>query len=157
MARALNRNQAPIYKGSEKTAVQKITLTLGGALILAGFAGAILPGAFGMHLSMTHNFVHIVSGAMALWFGSSTSSRAFAYCLVFGAFYAVVGIMGFLFGVPGYPTVGNMEADQNLVRIIPDILEMGTMDHILHFLIGTFLLFTAYTFRKERNPRMKKT
>jgi hypothetical protein len=69
----------------------------------------------------------------------------------------VVGIMGFLFGVPGYPTVGNMEADQNLVRIIPDILEMGTMDHIMHFLIGTFLLFTAYTFRKERNSRNKKT
>ena len=157
MARALNRDQSPIYKETEKTAVQKVTLTLGAALIITGFAGAILPGAFGMHLSMTHNFVHIVSGAIALWFGSFSSSRAFNYCLIFGAFYAVVGIMGFLIGIPGYPTVGNMEADQNLVRVIPNILEIGTMDHIVHFIIGTFLLFTAYTFRKDRNPRGNKT
>ena len=157
MARALNRDQSPIYKETEKTAVQKVTLTLGAALIITGFAGAILPGAFGMHLSMTHNFVHIVSGALALWFGSSSPSRAFSYCLIFGALYAVVGITGFLIGVPGYPTVGNMEADQNLVRVIPNILEIGTMDHIVHFIFGTFLLFTAYTFRKDRNPRGNKT
>jgi uncharacterized membrane protein HdeD (DUF308 family) len=157
MPAVLNPQQSTQNKITEKTATQRACITLGSILIMMGLAGVLIPGLMRMHLSMLHNLVHILSGVFAISFGLSTSRKAFNYCLIAGAFYGLLGIFGFLVGSPGYPTVGNLEADQNLVNIIPNFLEFGTMDHILHFLIGGFLLFTAYSFRKEKDARAQKT
>jgi len=103
-----------------------------------------------MHLSIIHNAIYIGSGAIALWSGISNSRRAINYCIAFGTAYGFLGIAGFVLGEPGYPGVGNLEADQNLFRLIPNILEQGSMDHIVHMLISAFLIYTAYTFRKDK-------
>ena len=137
----------------ERIAPQKICISFGVVLILIGLLGVLTPGLLGMHLSMAHNMIHITSGAFALYCGYSNSNKAIAFCLWFGAIYGFLGIAGFVIGEPGYPGVGNMEADQNLFRVIPNVLEFGTMDHIIHLLIGAFLLFTAFTFRKDRKNR----
>ncbi len=132
---------------------QRVCLTLGLIFIMIGFVGVLMPGFLGMHLSMMHNFIHITSGILALWFGYKSLNSAISYCIGFGAIYGLLGIAGYIMGEPGYPRVGNMEADQNLFRVIPNILELGTMDHVVHILIGSFLLFTAYTFRREKKNR----
>ena len=67
----------------------------------------------------------------------------------------ILGIAGFVMGEPGYPGVGYMEADQNLFRIIPDYLEFGSIDHLFHLLVGTFFIYSAYTFRNERRAYRK--
>ena len=143
-----------IHHGAvERTAPQKICISFSVLLIVIGLMGVLTPGLLGMHLSMAHNMINITSGAIALYCGYSTSNKAINFCLWFGAIYGLMGIVGFVVGEPGYSGVGNMEADQNLFRAIPNILEFGTMDHIIHLLISAFLLFTAFTFRKERKNR----
>jgi len=134
-----------------RTSPQKVCISLGVALIIIGFVGVFMPGFLALHLSMAHNLVNMISGAFALWCGYSNSSRSVTFCLIFGALWGFLGIVGFILGAPGYPGVGNMEADQNLFRLIPNFLEFGTMDHIAHLLVSTFLLLTAYTFRKDRS------
>jgi len=134
----------------DRTAAQKVCMGLGVAFILFGLFGTLMPGFMGMHLSMLHNFVHIASGVVAILFGFSSGKASFLYSLWGGSIYAFLGIAGFILGAPGYPEVGNMEADQNLFRFIPGFLEFGTTDHAVHLFVGIFLLLTAYTFRKER-------
>lgn len=133
-----------------RTTPQKVCISMGIAFIVIGFLGVLMPGFLGMHLSMAHNMVHIVSGAVALWCGYTSLNRSMAFAIGFGAIYGLLGIAGYVLGSPGYPGVGNMEADQNLFRLIPNVLEFGSMDHIVHLLISAFLLFTAYTYRKDR-------
>ncbi len=153
MANVANQNQMSRLRSTEKNAIQKMTITIGIALLVIGFAGVLMPQLFGMHLSMLHNLIHLMTGVFAVWFGASRPSRAFNFTLVMGTVYSLVGITGFIFGVPGYPTTGNLEADQNLVRIVPDFLELGSIDHIVHILIGAFMLFTCYTFKEDRKPK----
>ncbi len=156
MPTVMNSQHFPQRGSAFRTAPQKICISFGYGFIVLGFLGVLMPGLLHLHLSMAHNMVYIISGAVALYCGYSNSSRSIAYAIGFGAIYGLLGIAGYVMGEPGYPGVGNMSADQNLFRVIPDILEFGTMDHIVHLLIGSFLLFTAYTFRKEkrvvRNP-----
>ncbi len=135
---------------SERVAVQKVCIAVGTAFALIGILGMILPSFMGFHLSMAHNLIHLLSAALALWCGYSENlKKAYNFCLGFGAFYSLLGIVGFIVGEPGYPSVGHMEADQYLLRIIPNVLEFGSNDHVLHLVLGGFLLFTAFKWRKQ--------
>lgn len=145
-------NHAKVF---EKTSTQKICVSIGIALMILGFIGVLIPSLVGMHLSFIHNGIHIGTGALAVWSGNTHAKRAVRFCIAFGAIYGFIGIAGFILGVPGYPSSGNMEADQNLFRIVPDFFELGTIDHIVHMLISAFLLYTAYFFRNEKLPRSK--
>lgn len=140
---------------TERTGTQKICISFGIALIVVGLLGVLIPGLLGMHLSVIHNGIHIFSGALAVWSGTSNPIRAVRFTITFGAIYGFLGIMGFVLGEPGYPALGNMEADQNLIRLIPNFFELGTMDHIVHMLISAFLLYTAYFFKSEKISRHK--
>lgn len=135
---------------ASRTTPQKICISLGVAFISVGFVGVLIPGFLGMHLSMAHNMIYIISGAISLWSGYSNLNRSMSFCIGFGTLFGLLGIAGYILGEPGYPGVGNMEADQNLFRMIPNVLEFGTMDHIVQLLISAFLLFTAFTFRKAK-------
>lgn len=146
----MNPRHVSYHEGSERTAPQKVAITLGLSFLVIGIVGVMAPGLLGMHLSVAHNLVHLISGLLAIWCGYANSNRAFNFCLIFGALYGALGIAGFMIGEPGYPAFGYMEADQNLFRVIPNVLELGTMDHIVHLLIGAFLIFTTYTYRKEK-------
>ena len=44
-----------------------------------------------------------------------------------------------------------MEADENLLRVIPNFLEFGTADHSLHILISAAFLIAAYVWKKRRD------
>lgn len=132
-----------------KSAPQKVCIGLGIVFIIVGLAGVMMPGFMGMHLSMVHNLIHLGSGFLALWSGYSSRRKAYNFCLAFGAVYGLLGIAGFLIGEPGYPAVGHMEADQNLFRMIPNVLEFGTIDHVVHILLSAIFLFTAFAHRKD--------
>ena len=138
-----------------RSITEKICIGVGYVFILIGLIGVLRPAIVGMHLSMAHNFINIVSGFLALLAGYSTPRKAFAFCLWCGGIYSFLGIAGFVMGAPGYPGVGYMEADQNLFRILPDYLEFGSIDHLFHLLVGTFFIYSAYTFRNERKAYRK--
>jgi hypothetical protein len=108
-----------------------IATLLGVVFILVGIVGFFAPTLLGTHLSTTHNLVHLISGAIALYFGMAASlSAARLFCLVFGVVYALLGVCGFLLAGPDgmFELLGSLG------------LHLGTMDHVVHILLGVVFL-----------------
>ena len=115
---------------------------LGVVFVLVGVAGFVMPGFLGTHLSLAHNAVHLISGAIALYLGFAGSpSAARTFCLVFGAVYLLLGVVGFVMGAPGVSSIAGMTMeDSKLWKVLPGTLELGKMDHIVHYLLGVVFL-----------------
>jgi hypothetical protein len=129
---------------------------LGIVFILVGIVGFLAPGLLGMHLSLAHNLVHIISGALALYFGYAGSlSGARLFCIVFGIVYLLLGVVGFLAGGSGAHTVAGVPAthhgsgDSSLFAALPGTLELGSMDHIVHLLLGIVFLVGGFMTRAD--------
>ena len=102
---------------------------LGVVFLLVGVIGFVSPTLLGAHLSPAHNVVHIVSGAIALYFGfAGTLSAAKIFCLVFGVVYMGLGILGMALGTG---------ADR-MWEVGP--LHFGQADHGIHILLGVIFL-----------------
>ena len=102
---------------------------LGVVLLLVGVVGFAAPNLLGAHLNSTHNVVHIVSGAIALYFGfAGTLSGAKAFCLVFGVVYLALGALGLTLGT----------GEDRMWMVGP--LHLGTADHGIHSLLGIIFL-----------------
>ncbi len=103
---------------------------LGVVFVLVGLIGFVNHGLLGAHLSNTHNVVHLVSGALALYLGFAGSlSAARAFCLVFGVVYLALGILGMALGT------GNDREWH-----IGSLLLFGQADHGIHILLGVVFL-----------------
>ena len=123
-----------------------IATVLGVAFILVGLIGFIWPGFAGTHLSLVHNLVHLISGAVSLYFGlKGTPAGARTFCLAFGAVYGLLGVAGFLLGGDSQHTVGGIThgTDSRLLSVIPGTLEFGSMDHTVHVLLGIIFIVGA--------------
>jgi hypothetical protein len=104
-----------------------ISKVLGSVLILVGLTGFAVPNLFDMHLTTTHNIIHLISGIVALYFGFGASPRAArSFCLTFGVVYFLLGMLGFvapnvvaslLHAAETSSTAGNLTSD-NLVHLI---------------------------------------
>lgn len=102
---------------------------LGVVFVLVGLIGFAKQDLLGAHLTPPHNVVHLVSGAIALYFGFAGSlSAAKAFCLVFGVVYLALGILGMALGV----------APDRTWMVGP--LHFGQADHGIHILLGVILL-----------------
>ena len=124
---------------------------LGVVFILVGIVGFVAPGLLGMHLSLAHNLVHIISGALALYFGfAGTLSGARLFCIVFGVVYGLLGLAGFLAGGSGSHTITGIPAshhgagDSSLLAVLPGSLELASMDHIVHILLAVLFLIGGF-------------
>jgi Domain of unknown function (DUF4383) len=102
---------------------------LGVVFLLVGLIGFVSPTLLGAHLSPVHNVIHIVSGAIALYFGfAGTLSGAKVFSLVFGVVYLALGILGMAFGT----------GDDRMWMVGP--LHFGQVDHGIHILLGIIFL-----------------
>ena len=102
---------------------------LGVVFLLVGVAGFVSPNLLGAHLNSAHNVVHLVSGAVALYFGFAGSlPAAKTFALVFGVVYLGLGVLGF--GIGSGP--------ERLWEIGP--LDLGQADHGIHILLGVVFL-----------------
>ena len=118
---------------------KRICTVLGVVFLLVGLAGFAIPDLLGAHLSLAHNVVHLVSGAVALYLGlKGTEDAARTWCWVFGAVYLLLGLAGFVAGAG---------ADRTLV-VIPGQLELGTMDHVIHVALGAVFLVGGFMSRR---------
>ena len=103
---------------------------LGVVFVLVGICGFLVPNLLGAHLNPAHNLVHLVSGAIALYFGfAGTAGAARGFCLLFGIVYLLLGVVGWFMGV-GADHMFN----------IGTLLMLGKMDHIIHVLLGIIFL-----------------
>jgi len=102
---------------------------LGVVLLLVGVCGFVAPTLLGAHLTPAHNVVHLLSGALALYFGfAGTLSAAKMFSLVFGVVYLALGILGMALGA----------GEQRMWDVGP--LHLGTADHGIHILLGVIFL-----------------
>ena len=102
---------------------------LGVVFLLVGLVGFVSPNLLGAHLNAAHNVVHLVSGAIALYFGFAGSlSTAKTFCLVFGLVYLGLGVLGLLLGAP----------PDRMFMLGP--LHFGQADHGIHILLGVIFL-----------------
>ncbi len=112
-----------------------IATIMGVVFILVGLVGFVSHDFLGTHLSMAHNIIHLVSGAISLYLGlQGTLSAARLFGFVFGAVYLLLGVVGFLLGT----------GEGRLFTVIPNQLMLGTMDHLVHILIGAVYLIGAF-------------
>ncbi|HLN99668.1 MAG TPA: DUF4383 domain-containing protein [Pyrinomonadaceae bacterium] len=104
---------------------------LGVVLLLVGILGFFSPHLLGAHLMPAHNLVHIVSGALAIYFGFSGSlSAAKNFCLIFGLIYLALGFLGqFVLGDPALDRMWHLGP-----------LELARVDHFIHILLGVIFL-----------------
>jgi Domain of unknown function (DUF4383) len=118
-----------------------IAKILGVVFILVGLIGFVAPGFLGTHLSLTHNLVHLISGALALYFGfAATLSAARLFCIIFGVVYALLGICGFLLG----------DGPDRMFEALASLgLHLGTMDHLVHILLGAVFLIGGFLTRAD--------
>ena len=106
-----------------------IATLLGIGFLLVGIVGFISPGLLGMHLNTSHNLVHIITGAVSLYFGlAATLSAAKTFDIAFGAVYTLLGVAGFIAG----------SGDDRMLNVGP--LMLGTPDHAVHILLGVIYL-----------------
>ena len=99
---------------------------LGLAFLVAGLVGFVQPHFLGFHLTTVHNIVHLATAALALYLGFAGSlGAARTFCLVFGAVYALLGVLGFvapglvagILGHPGPVSAGELMPD-NLFHVV---------------------------------------
>lgn len=108
-----------------------VATILGAGFLLVGIVGWVAPHFLGMHLTATHNWIHLITGAVSLWFGLKASlSAARGFCIVFGLVYLGLGVIGFLVG----------DGPQRLLTLIPDAFIVGTPDHVVHIVLGAVYL-----------------
>ncbi|HET6853911.1 MAG TPA: DUF4383 domain-containing protein [Pyrinomonadaceae bacterium] len=102
---------------------------LGVLFLLVGLIGFVSPNLLGAHLTPIHNVIHIVSGAIALYFGfAGTLAGAKTFSLVFGVVYLALGILGMALGT----------GEQRMWMLGP--LHFGNADHGIHVLLGIIFL-----------------
>ena len=125
---------------------KNIATALGVLFIIAGLIGFAAPDLMAMHLTPAHNLIHLLSGALALYFGfKATPAAARKFCIVFGAVYALLGVAGFLAG-----------GTDRMLTLIPNELMFGPADHIIHLILGASFLFAGlYKRAVEAGPPVR--
>ena len=134
---------------------KRVCTIMGVGFLLVGILGFVMPEMLGMHLSVTHSVIHLVTGATALYLGLKGSlSAARVFCIAFGAVYLLLGIAGFLFGHDADPSPGIPGPhDGKLMRVLPGAFEVGTPDHLVHVLLGAIFLIGGFMTAKAINDR----
>ena len=113
-----------------------ICKVLGVVFLLVGLLGFVSPNLLGMHLSGFHNIIHLISAALALYFGFAASpSAARTFSLLFGAIYLLLGALGFI--APG-PVIELIHA-----RHAAGGLRSLAADNIVHIALGAIFIIAG--------------
>ena len=113
-----------------------ICKVLGVVFLILGLLGFVSPRLLGMHLSGGHNVIHLISAALALYFGFIASpSAARAFSLTFGAIYLLLGALGFI--APGIVS-SLLRAHETPGRVFS-----LAADNIVHLLLGAIFLIAG--------------
>jgi hypothetical protein len=106
---------------------------LGIVLLLVGLVGFLKHDLLGLHLTTVHNIAHLVTGAIALYFGFiGSAGAAHIFCLVFGVIYLLLGAIGFI--APQVVTA--------IIQVHGEGISL-TPDNIVHLLLGAVFLIVG--------------
>src|SRR5215470_11349880 len=134
-----NRGRSPAIETRKQrrfVMAKAICKVLGVVFLIVGLLGFVSPNLLGMHLSGIHNIIHLISAALALYFGFVASpSAARTFSLMFGAIYLLLGVLGFI--APG-PVIRLIQAHHT-----PGGLGSLAADNIFHMLLGAIFIIAG--------------
>jgi hypothetical protein len=108
-------------------------------LAVVGAAGFVMPHLLGMHLTPIHNVIHLLTAGIALYLGFAGSYEAArTFCLVFGAVYLALGVLGFV--APGVVGAVIGHGPVSAGELMPD--------NLVHVLVGAAFLGVGLTSAK---------
>jgi hypothetical protein len=143
-------NSSPPGRAGGNNMMRTVSNVLGVLFILVGLVGFASHNLMGMHLNTTHNVIHLVTGALSLYFGiKGTDYAVRTWCKTAGIVYVFFGVLGLLFG-PGMFTLRGLagETTNHLFKVIPGHLEFGTGDSIVHTIVGIIYAITGFVPRR---------
>ncbi|HEY8461345.1 MAG TPA: DUF4383 domain-containing protein [Blastocatellia bacterium] len=109
---------------------------LGVVFLIVGLLGFYSPNLLGMHLSGIHNIIHLISAALALYFGFVASpGAARVFSLIFGVVYLLLGALGF---VAPSPVIELLQAHR-----APGGLRNLAADNVVHLILGALFLIAG--------------
>lgn len=143
----------------ERSIGRIIATAIGAGFLLAGIIGFINHDFLGMHLSASHNLIHLISGILAIYIGLKGSLMAVRiFNLAFGAVYSLLGVAGFIAGGQAEPTAGVPgTGGPYLWKVIAGLLELGTVDHLVHILLGVIFIIGGLITRPLLNDNERAT
>src|SRR5499426_1674132 len=137
--RSIIRDRSPASETRKQrrfVMAKAICKILGVVFLIVGLLGFVSPNLLGMHLSGIHNIIHLISAALALYFGFAASpSAARTFSLIFGAVYLALGVLGFI--APG-PVIRLIQA-----HLTPGGLRGLSADNIFHMLLGVVFIIAG--------------
>jgi hypothetical protein len=102
-----------------------------------------------MHLTQTHNIIHLVSGALALYFGFFASwNAARTFSIIFGVVYFLLGVLGFV----APEMVANIIQTHHVTDTGVAISTTLTTDNIIHLLLGAIFLIAGLVGSSQTRP-----
>jgi hypothetical protein len=114
-----------------------IAITMVFIFIFAGLLGIAVPSMFGLHLGSPCTLINLISGCLALYFGSLILPAAKSFCKAFGTVFLLWAAYGF---------AANNGVDNSL--FVSKHLALGTVDNIAHCAIGALFLIAGYYERR---------
>ena len=120
--------------------VKKFASAFGIVMLLVGVLGFIpgitnsdhmLLGIF--HVNAVHNVIHLLTGAISLYVGMTSVSASKMYFQVFGVVYALVAILGFVYG------------DKDILGLVSS----NMADTWLHVVIAVVALYFGFGSKEE--------
>lgn len=114
-----------------------LAIVFGVVFLLIGILG-FFTGSDGMllgifHVDTLHNIVHLVSGAAAIFAAMSGAMASRRYFQIFGVIYALVTILGFVYG------------DKNILGVMAN----NMADVWLHLVIALVALYAGFVANDE--------
>jgi hypothetical protein len=123
-----------------------IAIVLGFGMILVGIAGLFVPAPAEVRQSMPHNWLHLTLGSIALSFGLLASRRAVVvFDLFFGGLHLLLAFFGWTMGQPANAAT---RADPRVLVLVPEELELGSVDHFFHLVVGILFVGGALLSRR---------
>jgi uncharacterized membrane protein HdeD (DUF308 family) len=117
---------------------KRLCRLLGIVLVVMGILGFVAPNLLGMHLSVPHNIFHLVTGALAIYFGFGRTLHATrTFNLIFGVLYLLLGILGFVAPMVVADLLRMQDAPGPVGSIAPDNLINLLLGAV--FLVGRFV------------------
>lgn len=114
---------------------KKLAMVFGIIFALIGILGFIpgITNSDGMllgifHVDTIHNLIHLITGLIGIWLGSSSESGSKSWFQIFGVIYGLVAILGFVYG------------DDKILGLISN----NTADTWLHLVLAAVLLAIGF-------------
>ena len=110
---------------------------------ILGFIPATAPNGMLLgifHVNALHNWVHLLTGVIAIIAGGTGTAAARLFFQAFGIIYAIVAVLGFFYG--GSSILG--------------VLANNIPDAWLHVLIAVVALYFGFAYAEARHPEAKR-